>query len=160
MTKINDDLFHDINHDLKYFDYSLLSIINEVISLEKSTYSNILSNRINVKNDLLIENILFKINNIYYDSYINGNDLEKLKIPDDISNDLNSNHKNNFNESVNRNMINNNNNSDLVTLQTINPNFLNINRDMILKQIISITNSLVYLNFRLIYKKIQKEIFL
>lgn len=176
LTKQNDDLFYDVNHDLKYFDYSLLAIIDEVLNNEKISFSNSNANNNNNNNNsgnnpnannnlnsngFLIENILFKINNLYYELYVNGTDYEKVRIPDDNnSNDIYSNNRNtNMNDTsnynVNRQMLNTgnannniliNNNSDSVTIQTYNPNFLVINKDMFLKEILKITNNFVYLN--------------
>jgi len=169
LTKQNDDFFYDLNHELKYVDYTLLAIIDEAISHEKISFSTVINNNNNsnnlnlTNNGFIIENILFKINNIYYELYINGNDHEKLKIQDDnFSNEYYFNNRNtNFNNlndtlnhNVNRQILNTgnannifiNNNSDSVTLQSLNPNFLQINKELFLKVILNITNKFVYLN--------------
>jgi len=175
ITKQNEEFFYDTNHDLKYLDYSLLAIINEVMNSEKITLNsehdnNSVNNNKN-QNSLnnsffLMENILFKINNLYYEFYVNGTEYEKMRIQDDNnSNDVYSNNKNtnynnlndtsqNNNNNINRQILNTgnannviiNNNSDSATMQTYNPNFLQISKDLFLKEILNITNNFIYLN--------------
>ncbi len=171
LTKQNEDFFYDANHDLKYFDYFLLAIIDEVLKNEKlsfSTSNNNLSNNSNSGNNnlssngFLIENILYKINNVYYEFYVNGTDYERVRIPDDnYSNDINSNNKNtNMNETSNYNLnrqvlntgnANNiliNNNSYTVSIQNYNPNFLIISKDLFLREILRITNNFIYIDVK------------
>jgi len=174
-TKQNEEFFYDLNHDLKYIDFSLLAIINEVMTKEKITINS--ENNKNNKNNkihnpsnpnnkaTLIENILFKINNLYYEIYVNGTEYEKMKIQDDnYSNDIYPNNKytnyNNLNDTSPNNNNNNrqyintgnmnhiliNNNSDSVTIQTFNANFLQINKELFFKEISKITNNFAYLS--------------
>lgn len=171
-TKVNDELFHDTSHDLRYFDYSLFAIMDEVMTTEKISFTinnpnlnnnlnnnnnnNLLSNNnnynknnnINISskqtvsttnnpeigqnsnlsaNNFLIENILFKINNIYSEFYVNGNEFERLKIVDDNSNDVISNNRNILNDEASNNNNNNYNNQNNLNTNTNNNNFYNIN---------------------------------
>jgi len=167
LTKQNEDFFYNVNHDLKYLDYSLFAIMDEVLNTEKISFSssnndlnnpNSPNNSLN-NNGLLIENILFKINNLYYEFYLNSTDYEKVRISDDNSNDIFSNNKNtnlndttqynlnkrNFNTGTANNILMNNA-SDSVTIQTLSPNFLVINKDLFLKEVLKITNNIIYLN--------------
>jgi hypothetical protein len=165
LTKQNEDFFYNVNHDLKYLDYSLFAIMDEVLKTEKISFSssnNDLNNNANNSlnnNGFLIENILFKINNLYYEFYVNSTDYEKVRIPDDNSNDIFSNNKNtNLNDTtqynLNRRNLNTgtanniliNNASDSVTIQTLSLNFLVINKDLFLKEVLKITNNIIYLN--------------
>jgi hypothetical protein len=107
-NRINNDLFYENNHELKYFNYNIISIIQEVVS----GYKN-----------LSFEGVLTRINTKLREIYITMSEADKFKYPEfdngTLSDDENV-HKKNMN------------NSDLNNLNT---NFLNIKKEFIIREI-------------------------
>lgn len=152
LTNPNKELFFFEYFEIKYFDLMLIACMSEILKTDITT----IDREMNGNNNLIVETLLYKINNLYCDLSLNNNnnDEGRLKIMDDQSNDINSNMKlSNMNDTINVHRNNlltnknfNNNLSDSVTLQNIDSTFLTINKDLILKQIYIITNKFQYIS--------------
>lgn len=130
------DLFYHTNHDIKYFDNSLILIIDEIINQNKNA---------------TLENIVNKINNKFYENYLNGGEIDKGKIlekinkGDIVGNILltgntgggNQNNDSSSLENSVKKVMNANNNSDLGANMNINTNIFTINKEFILREIIN-----------------------
>jgi hypothetical protein len=120
------ELFFHPNHEIKYFDSSLICIIDEIINMNK-----------NASIDLIIS----KINSKFYENYINGGELDKVKVLEKFGNHMINNYGNDNisrTESIqdsSMRRVNNGTNSDIATNMNINPGFLQITRDFILREI-------------------------
>jgi hypothetical protein len=108
-NRSNNDLFYESNHELKYFNYNIISIIEEIVSGYKG---------------LGFENILAKVNTKLREIYMGMSDIDRFKYPD-----LDGGSASDDDGTVQKKNVNN---SDMNNLNT---NFLNIKKEFIIREI-------------------------
>jgi hypothetical protein len=92
--RANTDIYHDINHELKYFDYSIITSINEILISHREIISKETSSTMNENNSInkisSIDSLITKINNKLYENFLNmktngadrmsGEDLKPIEL--------------------------------------------------------------------------------
>jgi len=150
-----DNKFYNVSHELKYFDYYLLSIIDEIANKFITT-----------NYDTILKNILIK----FYEIYTNATETENVRIvnPNTNNNQINTNTahytQNNQNYyissanaqyfynydgnsvSIDRNFLHKDykeSNSDIAMNLNLNTNYMNITREFILKNLFDISQNVL-----------------
>jgi hypothetical protein len=118
-NKANNDVFYENNHELKYFNYNIISIIEEVVSAFKG---------------LGFDNTILKINTKLRDIYVNMS-IDKFKYPEGVEAGSLSGDDSAVMGKGGKFVNNNPNNSDLGVNNNLNTNFLNIKKEFIIREI-------------------------
>jgi hypothetical protein len=75
--RTNNDIFHDVNHELKYFDYSIITSINEILVTHREIITDETS-QVQFNKICSVENLITKINSKLYENFMSyKNSVEK-----------------------------------------------------------------------------------
>lgn len=76
----NSDIYHDINHELKYFDYTIITSINEILVAHREIITKEVNDNVVQAKITSIDSLIAKINSKLFENYLNtkNNGAEKI----------------------------------------------------------------------------------